>query len=258
MPTNATRRADARRQDRIIQQAAPALRAAVAREKNIYIRQCAEAYRNTNQFREEDFVHHERRLRDILLKHYVRIGRIFNKEIFNQFKAQKPSLERKQESRFEYLLNRWARIEAGRKAKPIAGTTRKDIARAVQKSFASEEPETLVIRGILSTRGYSNFRANAVALTETHNAAMYASRTTAEDFAADEGVTMLKIWSPTLDDRTRDSHAEMESHPAISLSDLFDVQNPKGGVDRMNGPGDPSAPAEQVINCRCVLTYEVQ
>ncbi len=258
MTTNQERRAEARRQDRIIQQAALPLRSAVAREKNIFIRQSAESYRNNRRFRDEDLFHHEKRLKDILYKHYLKIGRVMNKEVSNQIKAQRGGIERKSQSRFDYLLNRWALYEAARKAKPIAGTTQADINRAVQKAYASKDPEISIISDILATRGYSMFRADAVARTETHNAAMYASFTTSKDFADAEGVTMNKVWSPTLDDRTRDGHAEMENYGPIGMSDLFDVPNPKGGNDSMNAPGDTSAPAEQVINCRCVLTYEVQ
>lgn len=258
MPMNAERIAEARRQDRIIQSAAAPMRGAIAREKNVYIRQCAEAFRNTKQFRDDDYFHHERRVRDILYKYYLRVGMVMNKEVFNQIKSKRPTIEVKQESRFEYLLKSWARAEAGRKAKPIAGTTRKDINRAVQKAYASEEPETSVISEILATRGYSGFRADAVARTETHAAAMYASLATVDDFATQEGVTMKKIWSPTVDDRSREFHASMARHDPIGMNESFEVENPNGGTDLMSGPGDTSAPPEQVINCRCVLTYEVQ
>lgn len=258
MTTNAERQKQARRQDRIIQEAALPLRAAIAKEKNIYIRQCAEAFRNTRQIRDDDYYAHERRVREILYKYYIRTGGLMNNEVSNQIKASKPHLELKQQNKFEFFLKHWARAEAAKKAKPIAGTTQMDINRAIQKAYASESPETVVISDILSTRGYSNFRADTVARTETHNAAMYASFATASDFAADEEVIMKKVWSPTIDDRSREYHAQMESYGPIGMDELFEVQNPKGGTDSMNAPGDQSAPPEQVINCRCVLTYEVQ
>lgn len=253
------RRAEARRQDILIQRSAPALRRLIAREKNIYIRQSAEAYRNTGHLRDSDFFAHESRIRSILYNHYLRIGRRMNDEISSQIKGQRPDIERKSQSKFEYRLRKWAIDEAGRKAKPIAGTTQKDINRAVQRAYDSESPETIVIREILAVRGYSNFRADAVARTETHSAAMYASILTSKEFAEEEGVTMVKIWSPTIDDRSRDGHLEMENHPPVAMDGFFDVPNPtRGGSDRMDRPGDATAPPEQVINCRCVLTYEVK
>lgn len=258
MPISQQRRAEALRQDRLIQSAAAPLRRAIAQEKNIYIRQCAEAWRNTRSLRDDDYFAHEKRVKSILYKYYVATGRMMNGEISSQIKAQKPTLELKRQSKFEYNLLRWAGHEAGRKAKPIAGTTQKDINNAVQRAYLEEEPESVVISSILATRGYSAFRADAIARTETHNAAMYASLETTKDFAAEESVTMKKIWSPTVDDRSREYHAAMEDYGSIAMEDYFDVENPKGGTDSMISPGDQNAPAEQVINCRCVLTYEVQ
>lgn len=255
MPTNTEIQAQARRQDLIIQRAAIIMRGHLAAEKNFFIRQSAEVYRRNSHFSPELLLGHEHRIKNILIKYFLLVGHRMNEEIFNSIKSQSPKLEKKAESRFDYRLRRWASEEAGRKAKPIAGTTQADINRAVQKAYKDEEPETGVISNILSVRGYSNFRADAIARTETHNAAMYASRTTASEFAEEEGVVMLKKWAATLDDRTRSvekgqsGHLEMEDHPAIPMDALFEVPNKDGGIDRMDRPGDHSAPADQVINC---------
>lgn len=258
MPMTPARRAQARRLDDMITKAIPPLRAWIAQEKNRYIRASAEDYRRTGHFSETEFQDHEKRILSLLYNQYLKIGRAMNTAVFDMVKASRPDFERKAQSKFEYLLKKWAAVEAARKAKPIAGTTREDIANAVKKAFASEAAELIVIREILATRSYSPWRADAIARTETHNAAMFASITTAEDFAQEESVTMLKVWSPTLDDRTRDSHADMEDAAAIPLPALFDVPRKDGGFDKMDRPGDHDAPADQVINCRCVLTYVVQ
>lgn len=258
MLTDSERRARARKQDALIQSFAKRVRGAVAREKNLYVANCAASYRNTSHFRDSDFYAHEKNIQTILERAYLKIGRIIHTEVSLFIKADNPFYEKKGQSRFEYLLLEWAREEAARKAKPIAGTTRADLNRAVQKAFRAEAPEAVVIKEILAVRGFSNFRADAIARTETHNAAMYASLTTVEDYAATEEVTVKKLWSPTVDDRSREGHAEMENHPAIGMTELFDVPNKDGGTDKMDRPGDTSAPADQVINCRCVLTYEVQ
>lgn len=264
MAMNPERRAQSRRMVGVIDQAVAPLRAWIAQEKNRYIIKAAEEYRRTGHFSDANFFDHEKRILSLLYNQYLKVGRAMNGEVVAMVKAARPALELKAQTRFEYLLKRWAATEAARKAKPIAGTTRDDINQAVQNAFASEAAELIVIRDILATRAYSPWRADAIARTETHNAAMYASITTAEDFAQEESVTMLKVWSPTQDERTRTleknqaGHAEMEDAPAIGLADLFQVPRPDGGVDQMDRPGDPSAPANQVINCRCVLTYVVQ
>lgn len=254
---NAQRRAHVLQQDRLIQAVARAVRYAIVKEKNLYVRRCAEAYRNTSHLRPDDFYQHESNIRKILFGAYLKIGGQIHREVLPKIKAALP-YEKKEQSKFEYLLLEWAREEAARKAKPIAGTTRADINRAIQKAFEMEAPESVVIKDILAVRGFSMFRADAIARTETHNAAMYASLTTVEDYAAEAEAEVKKIWSPTLDDRSRETHAEMENHPPIGMSELFQVPNMEGGFDMMDRPGDTTAPASQVINCRCVLTYEVQ
>lgn len=258
MPMTPARRAQARRLDDMITKAIPPLRAWIAQEKNAYIRRSADDYRRTGHFSDSAFHDHEKRILSLLYNQYLKIGRAMNTAVFDMVKVARPDFERKAQSKFEYLLKKWAAAEAARKAKPIAGTTRDDLNAAVQRAFASESAELIVIREILATRSYSPWRADAVARTETHNAAMYASITTAEEMETEESVTMLKVWSPTLDDRTRDSHAEMENHEAIPLPDKFQVVSKGGDVVLMDRPGDHDAPAEEVINCRCVLTYVVQ
>jgi len=165
-------------------------------------------------------------------------------------KSTKP-FELKAASRWDHYLRVWASTNGGKNARATAGTTFTDLSRLITAAFTAGEDESAVIRAGLRAKGYSAFRADTVARTETHNAATFAAERTTEDLAAEVGVTMLKIWQPVLDERTRESHAAMINHPAIGMSEYFDV----GGVE-MDRPGDDDAPAEEVINCRCVCLYE--
>ncbi len=63
-------------------------------------------------------------------------------------------------------------------------------------------------------------------------------------------MTMLKAWSPTLDDRTRPEHAAMDGSEPIGMDELFDV-----GGEMLDRPGDPAGSPENTISCRCVCTY---
>lgn len=63
------------------------------------------------------------------------------------------------------------------------------------------------------------------------------------------GLPLLKQWMSAEDDRTRPSHSEADGQE-VGQDDPFIV----GGVSLMY-PGDPSAPAREVVNCRCVVTY---
>lgn len=52
-------------------------------------------------------------------------------------------------------------------------------------------------------------------------------------------------WLAIVDDRTRDTHAEMDG-VTVAMGERFVV----GGVE-CDGPGDPGLPAEEICNCRC-------
>lgn len=65
--------------------------------------------------------------------------------------------------------------------------------------------------------------------------------------ADDEGYEILKVWMAVLDNRTRESHAELDG-VAIPLNETFD-----NGCDR---PRDPKGSLEETINCRCDLGYD--
>lgn len=70
--------------------------------------------------------------------------------------------------------------------------------------------------------------------------------------AQDDGVIMKRIWVATLDDRTRESHADLDGQEV-------DVDEP---FVSMHGeimyPGDPSADPCDVYNCRCSVRAVVK
>ena len=60
---------------------------------------------------------------------------------------------------------------------------------------------------------------------------------------------MQKEWIASFDDRTRSSHSEADGQ-IVMANDTFFV-----GGSQMMFPGDPSAPAAEVVNCRCSIAY---
>jgi hypothetical protein len=69
---------------------------------------------------------------------------------------------------------------------------------------------------------------------------------------------LKKEWISSNDERSRDGnngpdHVSMNGVKVDSHA-KFEVYN-GNGVDLMEGPGDPSAPAKQIINCRCVVAF---
>jgi hypothetical protein len=104
----------------------------------------------------------------------------------------------------------------------------------------------------------SEGRARTIARTETTVASGEASRSAAKSLNIPN---LLKEWVPADDTRVRGSdpakatsnHARM-SGVKVPLDEKFSVPS-DDGPDQMSGPGDPSAPIDQLANCRCVETY---
>jgi SPP1 gp7 family putative phage head morphogenesis protein len=89
---------------------------------------------------------------------------------------------------------------------------------------------------------YDDARALLVARTEMGSAANAAALDGYRAGGAD-----AKGWLAQQDDRTRDSHAEIDGE-VVPIEASF-----SNGLD---APGDPAGPPEQVCNCRCTVTPE--
>lgn len=148
------------------------------------------------------------------------------------------------------LASQWLTQFGAVKAKQISRTTILDIQEVLRRTTEEGEGQTGAAKAIRLFTGLSRERAKIIARTESHNAAMFASKETVKDYSKLTGLTAFKKWTPTFDGRTREDHAAMAGRPAIGMDAKFNV-----GGEQMDRPGDPRASAEQVVNCRCVLTY---
>jgi hypothetical protein len=71
--------------------------------------------------------------------------------------------------------------------------------------------------------------------------------------ARQSGVLKKKRWISEQLGTTRSTHAAMHG-VEVELDQPFMVRSRKG-IDKMQCPGDPSASAENVVNCLCVASY---
>lgn len=71
--------------------------------------------------------------------------------------------------------------------------------------------------------------------------------------AKEMGIEMEQVWLATLDERTRDSHRELDGE-AIKVGDKW--HHPKFS-NGLRYPGDPDGPPAEVYNCRCTLIAQV-
>lgn len=96
----------------------------------------------------------------------------------------------------------------------------------------------------LCTTNDSKMRTFArTAMTGAQNAGRQARMEDAEE----EGVMVKKRWVATLDDRTRDTHADLDGQE-VPVDEPFEVD----GFEIMY-PGDPNADPCMVYNCRCTM-----
>jgi uncharacterized protein with gpF-like domain len=88
-------------------------------------------------------------------------------------------------------------------------------------------------------------RAVTVARTETIGALNAGRHDSFDAIAEETGEEFEHMWLSTLDQRTRSSHVDADQQ-RVPLDSPFTV----GGA-LLERPGDPSGPAEEIINCRC-------
>lgn len=98
-------------------------------------------------------------------------------------------------------------------------------------------------------------RGEVIARTETMRALSKSrndgiqQQITAGKFQAQD---VTKTWHSLHDNRTRLTHLELDGS-TVGFSGQF--RSISGAM--LSYPGDPSAPASEVINCRCMLTYSI-
>lgn len=227
------------------------LKGKVVADKNEFIAACAAEYRNSGT---PNFFHlvddHQHQLFDTLKAHYQRVIHAFGALALGQVKSRQMKAVA-EDALFADLAQHWVHTEGLKRSKLIADTSEADVLAAISTGIDEGLGTALIADRIEDVTDLSGWRADLIARTETHAAANYASAESVRQAEDKLGVKMLKMWLPTLDARTRPDHAAMEGSDPIPMDDKFIV-----GGEEMDRPGDPSASAEQVIGCRCVLGYQ--
>ncbi len=93
----------------------------------------------------------------------------------------------------------------------------------------------------------TRFRAERIARTEIISASNFGSLTGAEA----TGLNLEKVWLATRDRAVRESHAFADGQKR-EMKSRFLV-----GSSFLEFPGDPKGAAEEVVNCRCTIIYDV-
>lgn len=137
-------------------------------------------------------------------------------------------------------IEAWLNNKASVFANQINDTTFEKLKNQFNQSFENQETRQELVARIQTTYGDIDAgRAKVIARTEVHGAT---TKGTMEGYK--QAGMKTKIWVAVMDGDTRDSHAMVDGE---------EVPIERNFSNGLSYPSDPSAPAEETINCRCVI-----
>lgn len=163
-------------------------------------------------------------------------------------------------SQFDSFVLEYIKSRTGTQIVTITNTTEKRIKRIVSEWVAEAQisGDTLPeLSKYLEAEFEGLTKTNAMRIARTETAAA-STNGSLEAVKSMQIPGMVKEWVSAQDDRVRQDpsiadHSTVNANNGqIPVDDDFDVEPDI----LMKGPHDPAAPAEQVINCRCSLTFQ--
>lgn len=240
--------------DAAIQKLVPKFRKEVIAEKDRFIDDQLEYFGVHRNLSLDKLAVHKARMLEIFKKHYqpaMEVGiRYGLKMLPLKLKTAPVALEVKFSLLSIFMMD-WISEFGGIKAQETSQTTFEDLNRLLTAAFADGQDIQQVIVAGLRAKDFSPYRADTIARTEIHQAALYASQRNTRRIAMEVGVDVKKRWIPVVDERTRINHSVMAGK-TVNMDEFFIV-----GGERMQRPGDPNGSAGNTINCRCVLGYDI-
>lgn len=188
-------------------------------------------------------------IREALIEIYPKVGASSAQFAYDYLRVETKALS--------FFNSEWIRdmvdyflLNAGQKIQGITDTTLKyiqSLLAEVQNRNLSRREQAKVIADTLNDPEYNRTRALVIARTEATTAANKGIQLGAES----TDYVVQKFWISTLDKRTRKTHIAADFLEPVPINGVFIV----GGI-AMAFPGDPTAPADEVCNCRCVMGIE--
>jgi len=121
---------------------------------------------------------------------------------------------------------------------------------------AGKNPQAVAdaVDNLLDVHGSDRWinRARVIATTEVHRMANAGAQSAATTLQSLSSEPLFKRWDSRDDDRVRPDHMAADGQ-MVPVGSTFTV-----GDFPMLYPGDPLAPAEQVVNCRCSMSFHKQ
>ncbi|GAA4299498.1 phage minor head protein [Nibribacter koreensis] len=192
----------------------------------------------------------EKPIKEAMVEVYTLVGVAFAREQYRALKSHETDFLTKaeaEESVWMRFMRRFALEKAGERIAGITETTLKKV-RSVLETAVGEGlsiPNTVKLLKD-EFAGINKTRATVIARTEIIGSANAGSTLGARS----TGLALNKVWLATRDSRVRSSHIGVDGQ-TVDLNGKFKV----GGAE-LDHPGDPTGPASEVIQCRCVPLYE--
>lgn len=230
------------------------------------------------------------RLRAVLRPSLLSTARDFSQRLMHAEKAM-GMLEHKRFDTLDSAIADWINVHTGARIDQITETMRADIQDIIRQGIEEGWSEAEIASAIedATSGDLAGWRARRIARTETHTAANAGQYIAAQSSPLD----YTKEWLATEDHRTREDHANANGqrvhlYASFILGGADPSQNgrfvqasdgswrprplPGGGsaytdptraelgagMVAMLYPGDPAAPPEFVINCRCSMLLQPQ
>jgi uncharacterized protein with gpF-like domain len=169
-----------------------------------------------------------------------------------QYKRIKRSI--KADITFESIIQAWINSNLGYRIVSVHQTLIESIIAVIAKGYEDNISVADITRNLQNKFGWYKYQALRIARTETTTATNFATVVAAQN----SDFVLEKTWISVQDNRTR--------RPPKSVYDHLDMNGVKVGLNQpfftsgeeIMYPGDPSAKAGNVINCRCKVVFTVK
>lgn len=183
----------------------------------------------------------------------------FGQMVLGEGKSLGLGFETKANLKYDSFVQEYVRRHTATQIKTITSTNERTIKRIVSEwvSEAITEGDSLPDLSNFLEAEFSDLSAGSARRIARTEVSMASNNGSLEAVKSLQVPGIVKEWVTADDDRVRDGEKGGPDHVAangqeVDLNDKF-VVPPDADMD---GPGDVSAEAGQVINCRCVLVYK--
>ena len=160
----------------------------------------------------------------------------------------------KAELDFETIIANWLNSNMGLRIVSVHQTLIDSIVAVIAQGYQDNISVADITRNLQNKFGWYKYQALRIARTETTTATNYATVVAAQN----SDFVLEKTWISVQDNRTR--------RPPKSVYDHLDMNGVKVDLNQpfftsgeeIMYPGDPSAKAGNVINCRCKVVFTVK